>query len=657
MKKINKLPVIISKQKKKKDIGDFPLDHYSYSTFVRFSTNPILFKINYINGDQIESTRNVSGVIGNAFHAAMETYYSHTKETRAKQALQDGMNFLGEYNDGFIEFSTSVKNKQKAQEIYSFAFNEYLKAKENENVEIISCEEMIEEDVSVKWRGRSISLPVKLKGYIDKIVKDKKGRLKIVDYKTTRAFSDPDKIDGSKILQAIQYYFLVYAKYGEAPYSMIFEELKTTKNRDGSPQLKKYEIVYEKNDLFFDFYFRFYDDVTRAINGEAVFVPNIYTFFDNEVSIISYIHRLDEKDEMAKAMKKAQVNNITELLKKKIHNAGNMRKFMKTAEKKFISAKNLNYNNMKNNEKITTKLMEYGMMLQYEGKIIGSAITMYKFTPSIGLKMSKLLSYTKDVEQVLGVSGIRVLAPIPNTTMVGFEVPNENRTFIDSVPSPREFELAIGRDIYGKDYFFDFRDAPHILVAGASGSGKSVFLNSIISQLTQISNVELHLFDPKRVELIQFKQKAKSYQSNAENIALELMTLVDEMEKRYVYMEKNGLRKMKGKMPYKIIIIDEFGDLTIGSNFSKEILQNITLLAQKARACGMHIIIATQRPSVDVITGTIKNNFPTKVAFKMAKAIDSQVVLGENGAEKLLGKGDMIFSSDTENIRLQCYNK
>lgn len=652
MKKLSKLPKItISKEPR--DIGKFPLDHYSYSTFVKFSTNPILFKINYINGDRIDSTRNVSGVIGNAFHAAMETYYS---TGNLNDALKDGMNYLGDYNDGFIEYSSAIKNKQKARESFGFAFREYVKAKEDEGEEVLSVEEMIEEDIDIEWKGKKVKLPIRLKGYIDKIIRDKKGRLKIVDYKTTRAFSDPEKIDGSKILQAVQYYLLVTASYGEAPYSMVFEELKTTKNRDGSPQLKQYEIVYEKSDLFFDFYFRFYDDVTRAINGEAVFVPNIHSFYDNEIAIISYIHRLDIPEEKARAMKESQVQTITELLKKKIHNAGNMRKFLKNVEKKFVSAKNLNYKNMKNNEKIATKLMEFDMPLQYEGKVVGSSVVLYQFTPSIGLKMSKIMGYIKDVEQVLGVSGVRILAPIPNTDMVGFEVPRQEREFVNLPKTAGKIDkLSIGVDIMNNDYVFDLREAPHMLVAGASGSGKSVFLNSIITQLTKDNNVHLHLYDPKRVELIQFKNNAVSYQSDAENIALELMSLVDEMERRYKFMEKNGLRKMDGKMPYKVIVIDEFGDLTIGSEYSKEILQNMTLLAQKARAAGMHIIVATQRPSVDVITGTIKNNFPTKAVFRMAKAVDSQVV-GVDGAEKLLGKGDMIFSGDFGELRLQGYN-
>ena len=651
------LPKIVQR-KKKVDVGDFPLDYYSYSSFVKFSTNPIMFKINYINGQWIDTARNVSGVIGNAFHAALETYYTVKKEKSGdaiKQALEDGMNYLGEYNDGFIEYNTTVKNKQKAQENFVFAFQEYIKHKQDEDVEILAIEEMIEEYVNVEWKGKKVVLPVKLKGYIDKIVKTKDGKIKIVDYKTTRAFSNPDKIDGVKILQAIQYYLLVYAKYGEAPYSMVFEEQKITKSRNGE-QLKEYEIIYSENDLFFDFYFRFYEDVTRAINGEAVFVPNIHSFFDNEVAIIAYVHRLDEEEEMAKAMKKAQVDNITELLQKKIHNAGNMRKLMATVEKKFLSAKSLNYKNMKPQEKIVTKLMEHGMMMKYESKIEGAAVTLYQFTPSIGLKMSKLLSYTADVEQVLGVSGVRVLAPIPNTTMVGYEVPKKDRVFIDGVPEPKGFELAIGQDIFGENYYFDIREAPHMLVAGASGSGKSVFLNAIITQLAALDNVELHLFDPKRVELIQFKPNAKEYESDDTTIALAISALVDEMNDRYEFMETNGLRKMDGKKPYKFIVIDEFGDLTLGSEHAKYIQQNITLLAQKARAAGMHLIIATQRPSVDVITGTIKNNFPTKVAFRMAKAIDSQVVLGTDGAEKLLGKGDMIFSSDIEDVRLQGYN-
>jgi len=662
-----RLPKVIKSLAENKKIENFPLKHYSYSTFVKFSTNPIMFKINYINGDRIETTRNISGIVGQAFHTAMDVYYTNFQidETDAiKDGLEAGMQFLDCYEDGFIEFSTTVPNKQKAQEIFAFAYNSYITEKRKENEELVACEAMIETDVDVEWKGQKLRLPVPLKGYVDKIVRQD-GKLKIIDYKTTRAFSDPDKIDGAKILQAVQYYLMVFAEYGEEPASMIFEEVKTTKNRNGDAQVKKYEIVFADNDQFFDFYFRLYEDMTRAINGEMVFVPNIQTIFDNEVAIVAYIHKLDVSEEASRLMKELRVDNITDLLKKKITTASNMRKLMNNAEKKFVSAKNLNYNKMTTQEKIQTKLMEHGMLIQFEDMIEGFAVDLYRFNPSIGLKMSKLLSYVADVEQVVGVSGVRVLAPIPNTSLVGFEVPRQDRKFPEKAPAPKGFELAIGVDIYGKDLLFDIRKAPHLLVAGATGSGKSVFLNSIISQLATLSNVDLHLFDPKMVELSQFRANAVEYYSDIESIYLALDQLVAEMNVRYGRLSEAGVRNIdeyEGQMNYKFVVIDEFGDLTVGNksegklNFSKEILKSLLILAQKARACGIHLIIATQRPSINIITGDIKANFPTKVAFRCAKSIDSQVVLGEAGAEKLLGKGDMIFSSDNGDERLQGFN-
>ena len=664
------LPKVIKSLAENRKIENFPLKHYSYSTFVKFSTNPIMFKINYLNGDVIDSTRNISGVIGQAFHNAMEMYYTGIAIADEQEAIQGGleagMNFLNEYQEGFIEFSTTVPNKQKAQEIFAFAYNAYVTEKQHDKEEVIACETLIETEVDVEWRGQRLVLPVKLKGYLDKLVR-RDGKLVIKDYKTTRSFSDPEKIDGAKIIQAIQYYLMVFAEFGEAPYSFVFEEVKTTKNRDKSPQIKEYEIIYADNEQFFDFYFRMYDDMTRAINGEMVFVPNIHTMFDNEVAIVAYIHRLDVTEEAAALMKKLRVETITDLLKAKIQSAGSMRQLLKTAEKKFASAKSLNYNQMENQEKIATKLMEHGMMIQFDSKVEGCAVDLYRFNPSIGLKMSKLLGYVADIEQVVGVSGVRVLAPIPNTSLIGFEIPRAVRTFPDMNIEPQGFELAMGVDIMGEVYRFDITKAPHMLIAGATGSGKSVFLNSVLSQLCKLDNVDLHLFDPKMVELARFAKETNTRQHycNVEDIYLALEELVEEMNNRYVILAQAGARNIEefdGGMRYKFVVVDEFGDLTIGNksegklNFSKEISKNILLLAQKARACGIHLIIATQRPSVDIITGSIKANFPTKVAFRTAKEIDSRVLLDAPGAEKLLGKGDMLFSSDAGEIRLQGFN-
>lgn len=687
------LPKVIKSMAENRTIENFPLTHYSYSTFVKFSTNPFMFKVNYINGDKIDSTRGISGVIGNAFHTAMEIYYGEGKDS-IKAGLEAGMTFLKEYNDGFIQFSTTVPNKDKAMAIFAFAYNAYIQEKNSDNERVVSTEEMIETDISVEWKGELIELPIPLKGYLDKIVEvEVKGEkeMSIVDYKLVIKFSDPDKIDGAKILQSVEYYFLTYAKYGKAPYSMIFEELKRTKNRDNSPQLRKYEIVYGENEQFFDFYFRFYEDMTRAINGEAVFVPNINDFYDNEVAIIAYIHRLDVSEEKARQMKKLRVDNITGLLKKKIEHAGSMRKLMKTAEKKFKVAKNINYDTMPNQERIQTKLMEFGILVHFDSKLEGHSVDLYRFRPSIGLKMSKLLGYVSDIEQVVGIAGIRVLAPIPNTTLVGFEIPRKERSFPDGLPLAQDFNLNIGIDIMGKVKTFDIRKSPHTLVAGATGSGKSVFLNTILTQLSALDNVGLHLFDPKRVELVRFagEKNTVEYYSDIVDIYLALSEIVRIMNERYDILAREKVRNIEEynqqnnlKLPYKFIVIDEFGDLTVSNhvleetvptgevyqrgpktgvektkkqklNLSQEVMKSILILAQKARAAGIHMIIATQRPSVDIVTGSIKANFPTKVAFRTSRAVDSKVLLDEEGAEKLLGKGDMLFSSDEGVTRLQ----
>ena len=673
-----------SKDSKSSAKNNFPVEHYSYSSLVLFGTNPIMFKIKYINRQTIDSTYGISSIIGTAFHKAMETYYGGnedmvvaTESEAIEYGLKVGMSFIENYNDGWIKWTDGIPNKQKAQETFAFIFNSYVKEMPyNNGDEMVSTEEKLEEMVSVEWKGKLVTLPIKLKGYTDKIIRSN-GKIKIVDYKTVTSFSNPEKIDGEKMIQAIQYYFLVYAKYEVEPYSFIFEEVKKTKNRDGGPQVKKYEIVYDENEQFFDFYFRYYEDVTKALNGEQVYVPNTKAMYDGDVSIISYIHRLDDEGEVAKQMKELKVENITDLLKKKIQSASSMKKFLATVEKEFISAKNLNYLKMKNEEKIQTKLMEHGMMIQFDSLIQGQAFDLYRYTPSIGLKMKKLEGYSADVEQVLGTSGIRVLAPIPDSSFVGFEVPKKERTFPDGTAENEGYNLAIGVDVMGKPYRFDMTLAPHMLVAGATGSGKSVFLNSLITQLTKVPDTEIHLYDPKIVELAHFKKSPNvvEYQRDPEGINTALQELVYEMRQRYNQLEKRGVKniteynedeitkapKYQKPMRRKFVIFDEFGDVTAreikinGVNISKEIKESILILSQEARAAGIHLIIATQRPSVNIINGTIKSNFPTKAVFRTSKAVDSQVVLDETGAEKLLGMGDMIFSSNAGTLRLQGY--
>jgi S-DNA-T family DNA segregation ATPase FtsK/SpoIIIE len=437
---------------------------------------------------------------------------------------------------------------------------------------------------------------------------------------------------------------------------MRYREVKMTQNRDKGPQVRTYEVVYAENELFFDFYFRFYEDVIRALNGEQVYVPNVHALFDNEVAIISYINRLDIEEDRARLMEKHKVTNITDLLKREIHRASSMNKLLKAMGEQFVEAKSINYETMSYDERIKTKLMEHGIVLQFDSVVSGASVDLYRFMPSIGIKMSRLKGYVADIEQVLGASGVRILAPIPDSTLVGFEVPRSERTF-PKVPNGDGFNIAIGQDLMNNPRRFDIRTAPHLLVAGATGSGKSVFLDALIQQLSRIPNAELHLFDPKRVELSRHKKKAVEYASDRKKIVDALNRLVLLMEERYKQLEKKRARSIEEVpgMPYKFVVIDEFSDLMLTSKERRSFEELVLRLSQMARAAGIHIVLTTQRPSIDVISGTIRNNFPTKVVFRMGKATDSMVVMDEAGAERLLGKGDMLFVSDKGVERLQGY--
>lgn len=638
----------------------------------------------------------MSGVLGKAFHQAMEVYYGGVDEFRAMNeaeaiefGLKSGMDFLNKYNDGFINYSKTIPNKQKIFDYFSFCFTEYVKMKPYNEAEVLGIEEQIKETISVQWRGKELVLPIPLKGYIDKVIRVN-GKLKIIDYKTCYKFSDPDAIEGAKIIQAVVYYLLVYAKYKEEPYSVIFEEVKYIENKvcdkrkeckkkhdaEGKHyQVEEYEIVFAKNDLYFDFFFRMYEDIVRALNGEMVFVPNIDTNFDNEVSIVSYIHRLDVSEETAKLMKKHKVETLTELLKKEIQSAGNMRSLLKSVEEQFVSAKNMDYKNKKTEEKIQLKMLEHGMALSFDSVIEGSTVDLYQYTPTIGLKMSRIRNFVDDVEQVLGVSGIRVLAPISGTSLVGFEVPRVKRQFITNSVT-KKGHLIVGLDILGKEIVLNIEEMPHLLVAGSTGSGKSVFLNEVIKQTS--GHYDITILDPKGVDF-------ESSLNDHYEIAEFTQSLVKDMKVRYEIMKEKKVKKWKDTGRKSLmVVIDEYNDLymsrekiQIGTrtiikkskklgDVQKEVpvfdtvgnvvSRNVKLLAQKARSAGIHLVLATQRPSVKVIDGDIKSNFVCRVSFRLPTETDSKVVLDQAGAEKLQGKGDGLLLKDGIITRFQAFS-
>ena len=311
----------------------------------------------------------------------------------------------------------------------------------------------------------------------------------------------------------------------------------------------------------------------------------------------------------------------------------------------------------------------------------GPSVALYEFEPMIGVRMSKIRNLKDEFAAALKTSGVRVIAPMPGKGTVGIEVPNRERQIVpieDMLSCDRyintkmQLPLAIGKTVEGNDFVVDLAEMPHLLVAGATGQGKSVGLNVILASLLRKKSpdeLKLVLVDPKQVELSVYEKITKPYLAHlngqpaictdAETAQDTLSAILELMEKRYAMLKEAGARNIseynaakKDKMPYYVVVIDEYGDLIMTAEDEMEHI--ICRLAQKARAVGIHLIISTQRPDITVVTGNIKANFPTRIAFRTTTGTDSRVILDRNGAERLTGKGDMLFFSGAETTRVQC---
>lgn len=315
-------------------------------------------------------------------------------------------------------------------------------------------------------------------------------------------------------------------------------------------------------------------------------------------------------------------------------------------------------------ESLAKKLAQFGIKGEVVGITIGPVVTLFEYAPASDVKVSKILSLEDDLALALEALSLRILAPIPGRPVVGFEVANTTRDivpFADLVTSEsflkngNKLPIVVGRDTAGDDVIGDLATMPHLLVAGSTGSGKSVALNAMLTSLLcskTPDELKLILIDPKRLELAPYSDIAHlvfPIVTDVKKAPQVLKWAVGTMEERYDTMAKSGVRNVTEyqkkygveAMPYLVVVIDELADLmmTVG----KEVEELIARLAQMARAAGIHMVVATQRPSVDVITGLIKVNFPSRMAFKVTSKIDSRTILDSAGAEKLLGKGDMLY--------------
>ncbi len=345
-----------------------------------------------------------------------------------------------------------------------------------------------------------------------------------------------------------------------------------------------------------------------------------------------------------------------------------------------------------NKNKIVQTLNNYGIEIEKIKATIGPTVTLYEIVPAAGVRISKIKNLEDDIALSLAALGIRIIAPIPGKGTIGIEVPNQNPDIVSmhSIIGSDKFQnskfdlpIGLGKTISNETYIADLAKMPHLLMAGATGQGKSVGLNAILVSLLykkHPSQLKFVLVDPKKVELTLFSKIERHYLAklpdsedaiitDTTKVVHTLNSLCIEMDQRYELLKDaqvRNLREYNAKfvqrklnpneghrfLPYIVLVVDEFADLIMTAG--KEVETPIARLAQLARAIGIHLIIATQRPSVNIITGTIKANFPARIAFKVTSKIDSRTILDAPGADQLIGRGDMLLSTGSDMIRIQC---
>lgn len=684
-----------------------PIDKLSYSALTQLLRNPLIFKLKYVLG-VYDSKASVSAMIGRAGHQALKFYYGGMPELpvpadhteRMADAIKIGMDFLLNTDDLYIKYG-KTGSREEMLKGYTTAMQIYFE-EEPQYHEIVACEERMEAEIK-NHQGQVFPLPAV--GVPDIIEKRKDGKYQIIDTKFVKSFTPYENEDGEphedyiKIIQAKFLDYLLTSTKGIRAEQVIFREIKRSKNKDArQPQIRDYVVPlnHEPYDIIF---VNLYADVVKFIsNPDSIYLPNLGDNMDGEQAGLLY----------AQGLLSADMSDVEVMHKVKD---------VAFTSKKFISSKveQVQNKNLLPEEKIKLRLAEFGIPVEPVEVKIGANIIQYQFKVSAGISMGRFKKHELDIARAIEAkSGIKIVAPIPGTSLVGVEVPAEERKIVlleKKHLTPNTLELPLGVDIHDKVYKLPLNEMPHLLIAGATNSGKSVLLHSIILALSKQmkpEDMDMVLIDPKRVELVAFKKlphlvKKKIIYETEEATAV-LRMLVLEMEARYKKLEENSCRNIdeylekspENKMKYTVVVIDEFADFSMqGTRASKkdkkrQALQDIAdrkfveqaakrygaagkkfavgelisedaldidaiivRLAQMARAVGIHLIIATQRPSVDVITGLIKANFPTKIALATSSHTDSEVILGESGAEKLGGKGDMIVIGPKGKVRLQ----
>lgn len=610
----------------------YPIKHISFSSMRSFHTNPGGWKERYILGNNTYKT-NPSQLAGKMAHGVIEAFMQGIDINLAQQAQ---LAWLDTVPDDQVKWGKTgtrqgvIDSFTKSIAMYFEEMPKYEKVLGIEKEMLHTVEDMID------WR--QITSPLPFKGIAD-LIYEEKGHIIVEDFKFVTAHTkDEEGPHPNYWTQAMFYYYLVRQEFKKDPREIRFREIKGGKNKDWSSQQNVITLNYTSEDFQLQKSFFWYQllGMCKAIENADADTYMIYNTFD----MLNGREAFQQLLETQFGYKQEQ--SQTDLVKTE-RGAIKETQFIEQRVPDSIEGK------------MVFKFQEFGIALQFVERREWHAYDRYLFKPNRGVKMSDVRKYADDVSQATSIENVRILAPVPGTEYVWVEVPRTERNF-------EKYEsgaMPIGKDIDWTVYNLDLEDSntPHMIVAWRTGSGKSEFLKVLIESRPE--GTELRIVDPKRVELKKYKELCWQDEYACEPIEawVLLSDLKRTMDLRYMRMEEKGVNDVS-KIDYNriMVVIEEYASLRLDKEYGATIEALVLQLTNLGRAAGIHIILATQRPDVKIITGSIKANIGCRVCFATASQIDSKIVLDQMGAEKLAGKGDMLYLyPGQEPVRLQSF--
>ena len=597
-----------------------------------FLNNQIQFKKRYI-AKVYDEPSSPALVVGKAMHKMIE---ERLKGQSIEVAIQSGLQEIENIADYEIDYGKTGSREKiidQYQKLSTIVINE-LPTYED----ILAIEDRVECELSI----RNKKIP--MKGYID-VVRDLGDTLEIIDWKSVTSYSDEDTENWAYLIQSWIYVQLIEFKYKKPVSRVVFKEIKKTINRDSMPQIKDYVLdrhgIEEANDV-----------IGRVVKAVSDYVDNPdATYFPNP------------RDMMNGAQSMHIVAQMEGVTVRTVHTTERREKF---APVNTVVAEDIASDDGSETDRIKGKLVEFGIGGRIEKVIKSNTVDTYMFRPNRGVKMSKIATMGDDLSLALGSDAVRVIAPVYGTKTVGIEVPHE-QSFPTFDGKGSSYQIPIGVDTMNNVIYDDIAKMPHMLIGGQTGSGKSVFIRNIIQSL---NNCEVDIIDMKGLD---FEDLGKNIISEVSEALILVKKLVHLMDERYKNKRVNTKRRVliideyadlvmqTGKEKHEIRVFDENGKLktkTTTIDTRKQLETDLARILQKGRAANINVIIATQRPSADIVAPIIKANCPVKACLRVATAKNSEIILDESGGERLLGKGDMLYlgSGMVKPVRVQCFS-